>query len=78
MTETLSTLAPNKATALALLGFAACFFAVAGSSPLIALIVTLLAEVGFIALAVREWVRYFRAYVTQQIEERLQNVPNNV
>lgn len=65
----LSISAPIKATALALIDFAACFFMVASSSPLFALIVMLLAEVALIALAVREWVVYFRAYVARQIEE---------
>jgi hypothetical protein len=76
MTETkkpLSIAAANKATALALVDFAACLFMVRGtspSSPLLALIVMVLAEVLLIALAVREWVLYFRLYVDRQIEER--------
>jgi len=78
--QTPSFVAPIKATALALIGFTGCFFTVASrssSSPLLALIVTLLAEVAFIALAVREWVRYFRAYVTSQIDQRLKEPSYN-
>lgn len=66
-------LVPILATFAALCGFSGCFFAATGSPELHSLDILLLSAVGLIAVAIAQWVLYFKGYINQQIEKRLQS-----
>jgi hypothetical protein len=72
-TKPLPIIAPILTTFTALAELAACFLMVR-SAPMGRMTIVLLAEIILIAAAIAQWVQYFRAYVAQQIEERLRNV----
>jgi len=62
---------PILGTVVALGDFVSCFLIVRSPNPLHLQIEMLLAEVGLIAVAILQWVLYFRGYIDQQIEKRL-------
>jgi hypothetical protein len=64
------------ATTAAIFELAACILTARNSSFGL-LAVVLLAEMIIIAAALTQWVVYFRRYIAQQIEERLQKTRTN-